>query len=107
MRYNDEVLIEQVKSLAQTKYNYTFGEHEIVSHHVATFFDAVLLYAYALNTSISEIGDKALNEPLNGTVIFNLILNCCCIYCKYPIFLEDCEFDVGSQLSRDYWTSNY
>ncbi|XP_060825092.1 atrial natriuretic peptide receptor 1-like isoform X2 [Bombus pascuorum] len=46
----------EVKSLAQTKYNFTFGNNS-VSTFVTAFYDAVLLYALALKESLPEYPD--------------------------------------------------
>nr|XP_012220356.1 PREDICTED: atrial natriuretic peptide receptor 1 isoform X3 [Linepithema humile]XP_012220362.1 PREDICTED: atrial natriuretic peptide receptor 1 isoform X3 [Linepithema humile] len=43
----------EVKSLAQSKYNFTFGNNS-VSTFVTAFYDAVLLYALALKESLPE-----------------------------------------------------
>lgn len=43
----------EVKSLAQSKYNFTYGNASI-STSVAAFYDAVLLYALALKESLPE-----------------------------------------------------
>ncbi|XP_076677166.1 atrial natriuretic peptide receptor 1 isoform X3 [Andrena cerasifolii] len=43
----------EVKSLAQSKYNFTFGNSS-VSTFVTAFYDAVLLYALALKESLPE-----------------------------------------------------
>ncbi|XP_066595921.1 atrial natriuretic peptide receptor 1 [Prorops nasuta] len=43
----------EVKSLAQSKYNFTFGNSS-VSTFVTAFYDAVLLYALALNESLPK-----------------------------------------------------
>ncbi|KAG6800743.1 atrial natriuretic peptide receptor 1 isoform X1 [Apis mellifera caucasica] len=43
----------EVKSLAQTKYNFTFGS-DSVSTFVTAFYDAVILYALALKESLPE-----------------------------------------------------
>ncbi|XP_049885552.1 atrial natriuretic peptide receptor 1 isoform X2 [Pectinophora gossypiella] len=48
---------DQVKQLAATKYNYTFGKGEVVSTFVAAFYDAVLLYALALNDTLQQSED--------------------------------------------------
>ncbi|XP_030020680.1 atrial natriuretic peptide receptor 1 isoform X3 [Manduca sexta] len=48
---------DQVKELAATKYNYTFGKDEVVSTFVAAFYDAVLLYALALNDTLRQAAD--------------------------------------------------
>ncbi|XP_072933230.1 atrial natriuretic peptide receptor 1-like [Epargyreus clarus] len=45
---------DEVKELAATKYNYTFGKGEMVSTFVAAFYDAVLLYALALNDTLRQ-----------------------------------------------------
>ena len=43
----------EVKSLAESKYNFTFGNSS-VSTFVTAFYDAVLLYALALKESLPE-----------------------------------------------------
>ncbi|KOC59164.1 Atrial natriuretic peptide receptor 1 [Habropoda laboriosa] len=43
----------EVKALAQSKYNFTFGKNS-VSTFVTAFYDAVLLYALALKESLPE-----------------------------------------------------
>ncbi|XP_048515971.1 atrial natriuretic peptide receptor 1 isoform X6 [Athalia rosae] len=43
----------EVKSLAQSRYNFTFGNSS-VSTFVTAFYDAVLLYALALNESLPD-----------------------------------------------------
>ncbi|XP_011301301.1 atrial natriuretic peptide receptor 1 isoform X6 [Fopius arisanus] len=43
----------EVKSLAQSKYNFTFGS-SLLSTFVAAFYDAVFLYALALKESLPE-----------------------------------------------------
>ncbi|KAI5645832.1 adenylate and guanylate cyclase catalytic domain-containing protein [Phthorimaea operculella] len=58
---------DKVKELAATKYNYTFGKEEVVSSFVAAFYDAVMLYALALNRTLQQAKDPY--APLNGTVI--------------------------------------
>lgn len=65
----------QVKSLASRKYNHTFGEHEQISQFVSSFHDAVLLFARALNESITESGVESLMQPLNGTRLSELMRN--------------------------------
>ncbi|CAD7092893.1 unnamed protein product [Hermetia illucens] len=65
---------EEVKSMAASKYNYTFEEGEPVSTFVTAFHDAVLLYAYALNDSITN-DPSVLTKPFNGTDIFQRMLN--------------------------------
>ncbi|XP_076394980.1 atrial natriuretic peptide receptor 1 isoform X2 [Megachile rotundata] len=47
----------EVKSLAQSKYNFTFGNSS-VSAFVTAFYDAVLLYALALKESLPEYPEK-------------------------------------------------
>ncbi|XP_037036994.1 atrial natriuretic peptide receptor 1-like isoform X1 [Bradysia coprophila] len=63
---------QRVKELAEQKYNYTFTEP--VSTFVTAFYDAVLLYAYALNQSIKE-DPQTLYRPMNGTKITHLMWN--------------------------------
>lgn len=64
----------EVKELAATKYNYTFVADEPVSTFVTAFYDAVLLYAYALNQSITE-DSNSLYRPMNGTRMTQLMWN--------------------------------
>ncbi|XP_053658812.1 atrial natriuretic peptide receptor 2 [Anopheles marshallii] len=65
---------EEVKELTKTKYNYTYAEDEPVSTFVTAFYDAVLLYAYALNDSIALLGEqRALRQPINGTHLAQLM----------------------------------
>lgn len=67
---------KDVKDLAKEKYNYTFAENETVSTIVTAFYDAVFLYAYALNDTIRELGQEAaLYAPLNGTRLAHLMWN--------------------------------
>lgn len=63
----------ELKSLAATKYNFTFP-NETVSTFVTAFYDAVLLYAYALNDSISN-DPTELCRPMNGTKLTHLMWN--------------------------------
>lgn len=65
---------ENVKELAATKHNYTFSDNEPVSTFVTAFYDAVLLYAYALNDSIKE-DPQTMYRPMNGTKITHLMWN--------------------------------
>lgn len=65
----------EVKYLAKSKYNYTFDENEPISTFVTAFYDAVLLFAYSMNASIAEMGEAALNKPLNGTRLTQLMWN--------------------------------
>lgn len=73
---NDEYIqfSQELKDLAETKYNYTFPNDEPVSTFVTAFYDAVLLYAYALNDSIAA-DPKVLYHPLNGTKLTHLMWN--------------------------------
>ncbi|XP_068082292.1 atrial natriuretic peptide receptor 1 [Anabrus simplex] len=48
---------EEVKKLAQEKYNYSFG-NESVSTFVTAFYDAVLLYSLALNETLQSGGTE-------------------------------------------------
>lgn len=65
---------EEVKLLTKTKFNYTYAEDEPVSTFVTAFYDAVLLYAYALNDSITRLGEqRALQQPINGTYLAHLM----------------------------------
>ncbi|XP_034835758.1 atrial natriuretic peptide receptor 1-like isoform X1 [Maniola hyperantus] len=62
---------DRVKELAETKYNYTFGKGEVVSTFVAAFYDAVLLYALALNDTLRQATNP--KGQLDGaTVIKNM-----------------------------------
>lgn len=63
----------ELKSLAATKYNFTFP-NETVSTFVTAFYDAVLLYAYALNDSIAN-DPTELCRPMNGTKLTHLMWN--------------------------------
>uniref|UniRef100_A0A336LM52 Guanylate cyclase n=1 Tax=Culicoides sonorensis TaxID=179676 RepID=A0A336LM52_CULSO len=66
----------EVKRLANEKYNYTFGENETVSTIVTAFYDGVILYANALNDSIRNLGvEKALYDTVNGTYLTHLMWN--------------------------------
>lgn len=67
------ISILQVKDLAATKYNYTFGKGEVVSTFVAAFYDAVLLYALALNKTLQEAEDP--RGQLNGASIISNMKN--------------------------------
>lgn len=45
-----------------------------MSTFVTAFYDAVLLYAYALNDSIALLGEeRALQQPINGTHLAHLM----------------------------------
>ncbi|KAL1122571.1 hypothetical protein AAG570_002901, partial [Ranatra chinensis] len=48
----------QVKSLARQRYNFTFGP-DPVSTFVTAFYDAVLLYALALNETLNMGGTQS------------------------------------------------
>lgn len=63
---------KDLKTLAHDKYEYTFPENQTVSTFVTAFYDAVLLYAYALNASI-ERNPQTLNGPINGTELVHLM----------------------------------
>lgn len=63
----------QVKELAATKYNYTFGKDEVVSTFVAAFYDAVLLYALALNDTLKQSDDP--RGRLDGKAVLNNMWN--------------------------------
>ncbi|XP_052756283.1 atrial natriuretic peptide receptor 1 isoform X4 [Galleria mellonella] len=63
---------DQVKELAATKYNYTFGKGEVVSTFVGAFYDAVLLYALALNDTLREADSKG---PLDGAAVIKNMWN--------------------------------
>lgn len=65
---------QEIKHLAADKYNFTFTANEPVSTFVTAFYDAVLLYAYALNESIS-IDPTSIYHPLNGTRLTHLMWN--------------------------------
>ncbi|XP_059217857.1 atrial natriuretic peptide receptor 1 isoform X1 [Stomoxys calcitrans] len=56
----------EIKAIAEAKYNYTFHDNEPISVFVTSFFDGVLLYANALNDSIRE-DPSVLTRPINGT----------------------------------------
>ncbi|XP_058821836.1 atrial natriuretic peptide receptor 1 isoform X2 [Topomyia yanbarensis] len=65
---------EEVKELTKTRFNYTYADDEPVSTFVTAFYDAVLLYAYALNDSITQLGEyQALKQPINGTNLVHLM----------------------------------
>lgn len=66
---------DELKELALSEYNFTFTEDEPVSTFVTAFYDAVLLYAYALNDSIRENGEDILRKPINGTQMTHLMWN--------------------------------
>lgn len=62
-----------MKVLAATKYNYTFGKGEVVSTFVAAFYDAVLLYALALNDTLRDVEDP--RGPLDGAAVIRKMWN--------------------------------
>lgn len=64
---------KELKTLAKTKYDFTFP-NETVSTFITAFYDAVLLYAYALNDSIAS-DPMALCRPMNGTRLTHLMWN--------------------------------
>lgn len=63
---------QELKTLAHDKYNYTFPPNQTVSTFVTAFYDAVLLYAYALNDSITR-DPRTLYGPINGTQLVHLM----------------------------------
>ncbi|XP_035782978.1 atrial natriuretic peptide receptor 2-like isoform X2 [Anopheles albimanus] len=64
----------EVKMLTKEKYKYNYADDEPVSTFVTAFYDAVLLYAYALNDSIAMLGEEqALHQPINGTHLAQLM----------------------------------
>lgn len=63
---------DKVKERAATHHNYTFAVDEPVTTFVTAFYDAVLLYAYALNDSIAQ-NKNMLYEPMNGTKVAQLM----------------------------------
>ena len=74
--------------LAVEKYNYSYGK-ESVSPYVTAFYDAVLLYALALNETLemggaqtdgSEISRRMWNRSFEG--------NNTSIYARFPLFRE-------------------
>lgn len=65
---------QQVREVAAAKFNYTFDAGVPVSSFATAFYDAVLLYAYALNQTIAEQPDT-LYRPLNGTLITQMMWN--------------------------------
>lgn len=69
MRFSSEL-----KELAAASYNFTFPENQTVSTFASAFYDAVLLYAYALNDSIKS-DPNALYKPINGTRLAHLMWN--------------------------------
>ncbi|XP_039759868.1 atrial natriuretic peptide receptor 1 isoform X3 [Pararge aegeria] len=64
---------DRVKELAETKYNYTFGKGEVVSTFVAAFYDAVLLYALALNDTLRQASDP--KGQLDGAMVIKNMWN--------------------------------
>ncbi|XP_063382132.1 atrial natriuretic peptide receptor 1-like isoform X3 [Cydia fagiglandana] len=64
---------DQVKELAAKKYNYTFGKDEVVSTFVAAFYDAVLLYALALNDTLRQSPEP--RGRLDGKAVINNMWN--------------------------------
>lgn len=65
---------QQVRQVAAEQFNYTFDESVPVSSFATAFYDAVLLYAYALNDTIAEHPDT-LYQALNGTLITQKMWN--------------------------------
>lgn len=65
---------QELKELAAASYNFTFPDNQTVSTFASAFYDAVLLYAYALNDSI-KMDPNALYKPINGTQLTHLMWN--------------------------------
>ena len=59
--------------MAATIYNYTFGKGEVVSTFVAAFYDAVLLYALALNDTLRDAENP--RGPLDGAAVIRKMWN--------------------------------
>lgn len=59
--------------MAATKYNYTFGKGEVVSTFVAAFYDAVLLYALALNDTLRQATNP--RGQLDGAAVIKNMWN--------------------------------
>ncbi|KAK9509454.1 hypothetical protein O3M35_006768 [Rhynocoris fuscipes] len=62
----------QIKILAKESFNFTFGP-DPVSTFVTAFYDAVLLYAYALNETLANgyngsIGEEITRRMWNRTI---------------------------------------
>ena len=85
----------QVKELAETKYNYTFGKGEVVSTFVAAFYDAVLLYALALNDTLRQANDP--RGRLDGAAVIRNMWNRT-FQGWFCIFTHFSELDVGCRL---------
>ncbi|CAG9793364.1 unnamed protein product [Diatraea saccharalis] len=64
---------DQVKELAARKYNYTFEKGEVVSTFVAAFYDAVLLYALALNATLEQTNNTS--GSLDGVALIRNMWN--------------------------------
>lgn len=65
---------QQLKDLAAKNYNFTFPDSQTVSTFVTAYYDAVLLYAYALNDTL-RADPTALYKPMNGTRLTHLMWN--------------------------------
>lgn len=63
---------EKLIDLAKSKYNYSFPTNQPISTFVTAFYDAVLLYAYALNDTIKN-DLNSLYNPINGTQLIRLM----------------------------------
>lgn len=65
---NDEYkqFSNEIKSLAKTRYNFTFGNASVTTF-VTAFYDAVLLYARALNESLTDFPDNINIDGANLT----------------------------------------
>uniref|UniRef100_A0A1I8HSN5 Guanylate cyclase n=1 Tax=Macrostomum lignano TaxID=282301 RepID=A0A1I8HSN5_9PLAT len=62
---------QQVKSIAKSKYNFTYPEEEVNSF-VGAFHDAVILYALAINDTVYEHGFEGI---ANGSLITEKMKN--------------------------------
>ncbi|XP_026465471.1 atrial natriuretic peptide receptor 1-like isoform X2 [Ctenocephalides felis] len=98
---------QQVKSLSKSKYNYTFNEQEPLSTFVTAFYDAVTLYARALNASLAdnrttdgggtEPNYEILGRPLNGSDITRRMRNA-----KFKGITGDVIIDSNGDRLSDY-----
>ncbi|KAE8737365.1 hypothetical protein FOCC_FOCC017170 [Frankliniella occidentalis] len=71
-----------VKEVARDRYNYTFGPAP-VSAFVSAFYDAVLLYALALNETVRDGGD-----PHDGKAITERMWNRTFNVASFPLSLR-------------------
>lgn len=74
--FDDEYMrfSQELKELSASSYNFTFADNQTVSTFASAFYDAVLLYSYALNDSIKD-DPNALYKPINGTRLTHLMWN--------------------------------